>query len=114
MKYITNTDLRLEVYNKTQGRCAYCGNHISYDDMEVDHIIAQSTYHSIVKHGLQPTFLKHLSVDDLDHIDNLHSSCNRCNTVKSNKPLEYFRKKDQLFYYETHTQLQDRKKNINN
>ena len=34
-------DKRLKVYNKFDGRCAYCGQKIEYKDMQVDHIFAK-------------------------------------------------------------------------
>lgn len=32
--------LRVRVYKKYAGRCAYCGKQIKYEDMQVDHIKA--------------------------------------------------------------------------
>jgi 5-methylcytosine-specific restriction endonuclease McrA len=31
--------MRLEVYNKYNGHCAYCGKELEYKDMQVDHLI---------------------------------------------------------------------------
>jgi len=31
--------MRQNVYNKYNGHCAYCGCHINYKDMQVDHIV---------------------------------------------------------------------------
>ena len=61
--------LRLMVYAKCGGRCAYCGNPIKYEDMQVDH--------------LEP--LKgDLSTSETDVLGNLMPSCPVCNRKKSN------------------------------
>lgn len=63
---------RLElVFNKTDGRCAYCGKVLS-DDATIDHIIPRS------KGGG-------------NNLDNLLPSCRSCNTSKGVKSLEEFR-----------------------
>ena len=63
---------RLElVFNKTGGRCAYCGKVLS-DDATIDHIIPRS------KGGG-------------NNLDNLLPSCRSCNTSKGVKSLEEFR-----------------------
>ncbi len=67
---------RMEVYNKYNGRCAYCGKEIEYKDMQVDHIT--------------PKRLAHW-VDDIDNIENLNPSCRRCNHYKRGSQLEGFR-----------------------
>lgn len=33
--------LRQSVYEKYEGHCAYCGEHIDYKDMQIDHINAK-------------------------------------------------------------------------
>ena len=70
---------RLEIYNKFDGRCAYCGYKIRYDEMVVDHIIP------IAKGGDSK-------------IDNLFPSCRECNTCKFDLSLEEFREKIYDFY----------------
>ena len=70
-------DLRLMVYAKCGGRCAYCGNPIKYEEMQVDH--------------LNP--LKgDLSTSETDVLGNLMPSCPVCNRKKSSLTLEEFRK----------------------
>lgn len=64
---------RLEVYNKYEGHCAYCGKVISIKDMQVDHL------ESFYIHG-----------ENTD-IDNLMPSCRSCNFYKSTMSLEKFR-----------------------
>jgi len=91
---------RNEVYKKCNKRCAYCGDKIKFKDMQVDHIIPKSNFTRIVKtQKMHPTvdlrqipdFLGHLTVDDLNHIDNLHPSCRVCNKAKDSFHLQLFR-----------------------
>jgi len=71
-------EIRLTVYNKFNGRCAYCGREITYKQMQVDHY--------------WPQFLKHHKVGvDNDHIDNLFPSCAKCNNHKHGMRAEMWR-----------------------
>lgn len=63
---------RLQVYEKYGGKCAYCGNHISLDEMQVDHI-------------------KPLALGGADDMSNLAPACRMCNFYKSTLTLEKFR-----------------------
>lgn len=63
---------RLQVYEKYDGKCAYCGNHISLDEMQVDHI-------------------KPLALGGADDISNFAPACRMCNYYKSTLTLEKFR-----------------------
>ena len=38
---------RVAVYKKFDGHCAYCGRHIAYNDMQVDHFKPQRGF----RHG---------------------------------------------------------------
>jgi len=80
------------IYNKFKGKCAYCGHKIKIKDMQVDHIIPKSTYsfHMETRHKV-PTFLSHLTIYDVNHVDNLFPSCQVCNLRKLNYSLEDFR-----------------------
>lgn len=80
------------IYNKFKGKCAYCGHKIKIGDMQVDHIIPKSTYsfHMETKHKV-PAFLSHLTIHDVNHVDNLFPSCQVCNLRKLNYSLEDFR-----------------------
>lgn len=80
------------VYSKFNGKCAYCGYKLKIHDMQVDHIIPKSTYtfHMETKHKV-PSFLSHLTHQDVNHIDNLFPSCQVCNLRKLNYSLEDFR-----------------------
>ncbi len=68
---------RKQVYEKYDGRCAYCGNLIEYKDMQVDHIIPKRSYYNF---------------ESPDDIGNLNPSCRRCNHYKRAGSLFYFRK----------------------
>lgn len=57
---------RLQVYEKYGGKCAYCGNHITLDEMQVDHV-------------------KPLALGGADDISNFASACRMCN-----KPVGFF------------------------
>lgn len=64
---------RIAVYNKYNGRCAYCGKSIEYKDMQVDHLEAYW------KGGA-------------DDMENYMPACRRCNHYKRGNSLEGFRK----------------------
>lgn len=64
---------RLDIYNKYNGRCGYCGEKIDIKDMQVDHIVA-------------------LRVGGTDTLDNMICSCRSCNHYKSTYTLEIFEK----------------------
>ena len=61
------------VYSKFNGHCAYCGCHLEYKDMQVDHIVSRC-YHN-----------------GEDTISNYYPSCRQCNFYKSTYSIEQFR-----------------------
>ena len=67
---------RLEVYNKMQGHCAYCGCNLKFEDMQVDHVVPLNGW---IEKGS-------------DTLDNMLPACRSCNHYKSRMPLEGFRK----------------------
>lgn len=69
---------RQAVYEKFQGRCAYCGREIAYKDMQVDHFKPQRAWNK----GESGT----------DEINNLMPSCRMCNHYKRAHSLETFRR----------------------
>lgn len=75
-------EIRIQVYEKYNGRCAYCGKEIKYKEMQVDHIIAKRLEHFSYQ-GLNGK-----SIDD---ISNLNPSCRRCNHYKRANTIELFR-----------------------
>ena len=86
-----NKELREKVFNKYDGKCAYCGDQLK--KMQVDHIIPQRNFlESILKNYDIPSFLKHLKEYDVNHIDNLNPSCATCNKFKDTFSLRVFRR----------------------
>lgn len=64
---------RQQVYEKYDGRCAYCGEKLEYEDMQVDHLIP-------------------LRLGGADDMSNYMPSCRTCNHYKRGNSLEGFRK----------------------
>jgi len=84
--------VREKVYNKFNGRCAYCGHEIEYKDMQVDHVMCKANFEMYIKNNYKiPDFLTHLKIDQVNHIDNLFPSCRYCNKRKDTFSLETFR-----------------------
>jgi 5-methylcytosine-specific restriction endonuclease McrA len=73
--------LRVKVYDKYGGKCAYCGNDIEYKYFQVDHIIPKESFDTY-KYKLD------YKVNDFK---NLNPSCRRCNHYKRSYMLEEFR-----------------------
>ncbi len=65
--------IRQAVYAKHNGRCGYCGKHITYKQMQVDHILPKCA-------------------GGANHIGNLMPSCRRCNHYKRSLTVSEFRK----------------------
>lgn len=63
---------RRAVYDKTRGRCAYCGCNLKYEEMQADHLIP-------------------LHIGGADTVDNMLPACRSCNHYKSTYTLEKFR-----------------------
>lgn len=63
---------KLTVYEKYSGKCAYCGDNLSIENMHIDHIYPKALGGS-------------------NGINNLNASCIYCNTTKGNKTLEEYR-----------------------
>ena len=70
--------VRQAVYEKYDGRCAYCGQKIAYKDMQVDHFIPKRGWSE--------------SGSGSDDFFNLMPSCRMCNHYKRANSLETFRK----------------------
>lgn len=67
-----NRKLREAIYDKYEGRCAYCGNSIEYKNMQVDHVWP-------IRLGGDNSF------------DNLNPACRRCNHYKRASTVDSFR-----------------------
>lgn len=73
-KTLSRSD-RQKVYEKYDGRCAYCGKEIEYKNMQVDHLV--------------PLEGNQKGTNDFD---NLMPSCRSCNHYKRANSLEGWRK----------------------
>lgn len=88
-------NLRLQVYEKYGGHCAYCGCELEYKDMQVDHVesIAEkriaAEYARFEETG-RWTVLPDSDFQD-DRIENLMPACRMCNYYKGDWKLEDFR-----------------------
>lgn len=76
---------REEVYNKCNGRCAYCGKNITIKQMQVDH--KEPLFRNYTDMQLE-WYKRERGTDDMD---NLLPSCARCNRWKSTYTIEQFR-----------------------
>ncbi len=91
-KSMTPAEKRKIIHSKFDGKCAYCGIPIQIKDMQVDHIISKYNFKMCLIHNWKiPEFLRHLTINDLDSIDNLFPACRVCNGWKSTYHLELFR-----------------------
>jgi len=86
-------ELRLKVYNKYKGHCAYCGRKIEYKGMQIDHIASKFRSHLLNSSDeVKNLFGISLKIKSLDDFENLNPSCRRCNFHKSYLGIEDFRK----------------------
>jgi len=65
-------DIREQVWKKYNCKCAYCGEHLEYNKMQVDHI--------------EPKYK-----GGKDDIKNYNPACRQCNFYKSTFNLEQFK-----------------------
>lgn len=73
--------VRLEVYEKYDRHCAYCGKLLEYKDMQVDHLIP-----------FQRERFKKYAEEEIECFENYMPACRRCNHYKRAHSLETFRK----------------------
>ena len=73
--------VREAVYQKYNGRCAYCGREITYKEMQVDHLIP-----------IQRERFKKYSEEELECFENYMPTCRVCNHYKRAHSLETFRR----------------------
>ncbi len=64
---------RNEFYNMYGGRCAYCGTHITFRGMQIDHKIP-------------------LAINGEDTIEKMLPACRTCMKIKGSSDIESFRK----------------------
>lgn len=74
---------RIKVYNKYDGRCAYCGKQINYRQMQIDHIRPQKKFY----YGL----ISEIPAYNVHDECNLNPACRRCNIHKYDLSIEEFR-----------------------
>lgn len=80
---------RLEIFNKYDGYCAYCGQKMVYEAFQVDHLIPQAR--SWVFHDERYKEKFGAKGKDVNSIENLMPSCRRCNHYKRALSLRRFR-----------------------
>ena len=74
---------RAKVFNKYNGRCAYCGDELEF--MHIDHIVPK-------QRGMDYAEAQKLGIPKgKDNIENLNPACPSCNISKSTYPLEVWR-----------------------
>ena len=71
------SDFKRSIFEKFGGKCAYCGNEITINNMTIDHVIPRSE-------GGSNSYL------------NCFPSCSRCNSIKANGTIEEMR--DSIIY----------------
>ena len=77
---------RKVVYEKYNGKCAYCGTKLQYKEMQVDHITPKyrnTSHKEVASWGL---------LKGTNNIENLNPSCRSCNSSKSTFTIEKWRK----------------------
>lgn len=77
-KKISKTE-RIDIYNKTNGHCAYCGIEIDVADMQIDHVFP-------------------INRGGLDEKENMLPACRSCNHYKSTYGIEEFREEIGLWH----------------
>ncbi len=77
-------ETRLSLYSKYNQRCAYCGNPITYKEMQIDHI--KSVY-------VNSDINQNMNKEELYDTTNLLPSCRQCNFYKSTFDIETFRQR---------------------
>ncbi len=71
---------RQAIYDKYDGHCAYCGEKITLQQLQVDHVIPME-FHEVYKATGQ----------NLDDLWNMLPACRSCNHYKSTLTLDKFR-----------------------
>ena len=77
------------IYNKTCGKCIYCGCDLEFNNFHIEHVVPKSKLKS-----------------NKNNINNLFPACIDCNLIKGNLDVEEFRKKiENLMYYDTRCRI---------
>lgn len=80
-------EVRIEVFNKFNQKCAYCGCLISFEKFHIDHIKPIFRGYKDGEIGIQK---------GTNTIENLNPSCASCNSSKSTFSIEKWRKELEL------------------
>lgn len=86
-----STQRRKAIYEAYAKKCFYCGQHIDWDNLEIDHLIAEKTHdlkQLLKDYGLPEDY-------DINDLTNLVPAHSFCNNRKNNTP---FGKATYLFY----------------
>jgi len=75
-------ETRLNVFNKYNGKCAYCGTIIDIKKMHIDHI--EPKYRGWNNEELS----KYKKIKGLDKLENFNPSCVSCNCSKNTFTIE--------------------------
>ncbi len=94
MAHFLTKEKRLLIFNKYNGKCAYCGIDLDFNLFHVDHIIPK-------RRGDTQDYLNKYSkgiIKGKDNLDNLNPSCCSCNSSKSTFTLDQWRNEINLKY----------------
>jgi 5-methylcytosine-specific restriction endonuclease McrA len=84
-------EIRQKIHFKYGGKCAYCGNDITYKEMQVDHLTPIKLKHMYYGNDASKRFYGVVG-DNINSFENLMPSCRRCNHYKRSYKLEEYRK----------------------
>ena len=85
--------LRLQVYDKYDGRCAYCGKPLKPEEMQVDHILAYASCDNFGETTVRDKVRDMVADGSMNAIENLMPACRACNFYKSTDDIEGFRRR---------------------
>lgn len=82
-------ETRIAVWRKYNKKCAYCGNNLSYENMQVDHFLPKIMMSNERKEQQK----KELEIENIHEFKNLMPACRKCNNYKGPLEIEQFRKR---------------------
>ena len=85
-----NKKLRKSIYNKTDGKCYYCGNALP-KQWQVDHFFPKNKEHWLQSKPMMEEASAPKDLEDINDYRNLVPACPRCNKWKSVFYVEEFR-----------------------
>jgi len=89
-------ELRKQIYEKYNGHCAYCGQHLEYKQMQVDHIepVERPIYQKGYENDARYIADMKRCTDEIkrkENINDLNPSCRPCNIDKHSMNIERWR-----------------------